>query len=255
MVRFNYTIICILVVTIVSCDKEDEKPAVPPFAQGTIFMDPDIITDSDKTLFINLSYAGQAKRTMFDHRVDKSLTLSPYLFNSFYEDGLSFEIQINPEFKDSVEAELIALKYAETIGQLPTDLRIDLETIIIHDGVEGFRGGNHSIWIYTGQSSYFENDGILEEVLVQEATHVSLDPRYAPSRAWVNAQELDGNFISHYARDFHRREDMAESFLTWLALRYRSDRIHQSHKDKILETIPNRIIFFDDLNLNMYPIE
>ena len=41
----------------------------PPFA-GTIFLDPDIITDSDKTTFVSLSYAGQATRSMFDRRVN-----------------------------------------------------------------------------------------------------------------------------------------------------------------------------------------
>ncbi len=255
MSKFKYTLISLLILITISCGKEEEKPAIPPFAKGTIFMDPDIITDSDKTTFESLSYVGQAKRTMFDHRVDKSLTLSPFLFNSYYEDGLSFEIQVNPEFQDSVKAEVIALKYAEIMGRLPIDLRVDLETITIHDGVEYFRGGYKGIWIYTGQSSYYESDGILEEVFVHEGAHVSLDQKYAPSREWVNAQELDGNFISHYARDFFRREDMAESFLAYMALRYRSDRIEEYTKAKILETIPNRIQFFDDLNLNMYPIE
>ena len=255
MVNYKFTLIFLLGLLIVSCNKEEEKPVIPPFAKGTIFIDPDIITDADKTTFVSLSYVGQAKRTMIDHRVNKSLTLSPYIFNSFYEDGLSFEIQVNPEFKDAIKAEEIALKYAEIIGRLPIDLRVDLEIITIHDGVEYFRGGNNNIWIYTGQSSYYESDGILEEVFVHEGSHVSLDQKYAPSREWVNAQELDGNFISHYARDFFRREDMAESFLAYLALRYRSDRVAQSTKDKILETIPHRIQFFDDLNLNMYPIE
>jgi len=255
MVNYKLTLIFLLGLLIVSCNKEEEKPVIPPFAKGTVFMDPDIITGEDKTTFASLSYVGQAKRTMFDHRVNKSLTLSPYLFNSFYEDGLSFEIQINPEFKDSVKAKEIALKYAEIIGRLPTDLRIDLETITIHDGVEYFRGGYKGIWIYAGQSSYYESDGILEEVFVHEGSHVSLDQKYAPSREWVNAQELDGNYISHYARDFFRREDMAESFLAYMALRYRSDRIEEYTKTKILETIPHRIQFFDDLNLNMYPIE
>lgn len=255
MVKFKYTLISLLGLLITSCNKEEEKPVIPPFAKGTIFMDPDIITEEDKTTFVSLSYAGQAERTMFDRRVENWITTTPYLFNSIYDDGLTIEIQVNPEFEDSVASKIVALKYAEVIGRLPTDLRIDVETVWIHQGVKLFGGGNNNILIHTGQSTYYENDGILEETLVHEATHTSLDPKYAPSREWVNAQELDGNFISHYARDFFRREDMAESFLAYMAIRYRSDRIAQSTKDKTLETIPNRIKFFDDLNLNMYPIE
>lgn len=252
---FKLKLIFLLGLITMSCEKEEEKPVIPPFAKGTIYIDPDIITDSDKTTFESLSYVGQAKRTMFDHRVDKSLTLSPFLFNSFYEDGLSFEIQVNPEFQDSVKAEVIALKYAEIIGRLPIDLRVDLETITIHYGSEGFRGGQKKIFIYTVHAAELEAKGILEETLIHEGSHVSLDPKYAKTSEWIAAQKADGNFISHYARDFYWREDMAESFVSYVAIRYRSDRIEQYTKDKILETIPNRIQFFDDLNLNMYPIE
>ena len=38
--------------------------AAPPFG-WTILLDPDIITDSDKTTFVSLSYAGQATFTMY----------------------------------------------------------------------------------------------------------------------------------------------------------------------------------------------
>jgi len=226
----------------------------PPFA-GTIFLDPDIITDSDKTTFVSLSYAGQATRTMFDRRVNNWIDVTPFLFNSTYDDGLSIEIQVNPEFQRSDAAEIEALKFAEVIGRLPTALRIDVETVWIHKGTEPFGGGNNNILIHTGQSTLYENDGILEETLVHEASHTSLDSKHSNSSGWVSAQESDGNFISTYARDNPTREDIAETFLLYMAIRYRSDRIDQLLEDKILETIPNRIMYFDDQNFNMYPIK
>lgn len=253
---FKYVLFALFIVAVISCSKEEEDlPPIPPFAQGTTSTDPDIITESDKTLFLSLSYLGQDERTIVDHRVGEFVTLSPYLFNSIYEDGLSVEIQVNPEFKDSIEAETLALKFAEMIGRLPYDLRVDLEILTIHYGSEAFRGGNKIIFIYTVHAAELEAKGILEETLIHEGSHVSLDPKYAKSSEWLAAQKADGNFISHYARDFYWREDIAESFVSYVAIRYRSDRIEQYTKDKILETIPNRIKFFDDLNLNMYPIE
>lgn len=43
--------------------------AVPPF-EGTIFVDPDIITASDATTFIGIGYAGTGPRVMFDRRTN-----------------------------------------------------------------------------------------------------------------------------------------------------------------------------------------
>ena len=51
------------------------------------------------------------------------------------------------------------------------------------------------------------------------------------------------------------REDIAESFLPYFAIRYRSDRISEQLKISIESTISNRIEYFDNQNFNMYPVE
>ena len=78
---------------------------------------------------------------------------------------------------------------------------------------------------------------------------------HASAPDWLAAQIADGTFISTYARDFPDREDIAESFLPYLAVRYRSERISQALADTILQTIPNRIAYFDNQSFDMYPIE
>lgn len=226
----------------------------PPF-QGTIFLDPNIITSADPTAFTSISYSGQDKRKMYDRRVNKHIRVTPFLFHASYDDGLSIEFQINPEFQNVDDAKLVALKYAEVIGQLPTALRIDIKTATVHKGDELFGGGNNDILIYTGQSLLYEKDGILEETLIHEASHTSLDSYHATSAGWVKAQKLDSAFISTYALDNPKREDIAETFLLYMAITYKSDRISASLKNKILETIPNRIAYFENQNLNTYPIE
>ena len=249
-----------LLLVLISCSKSDAQPSIPKVQQdppfdGTIFLDPDIITSSDPSTFKSLAYAGQAERTMFDRRVDDFITLNPFIFNANYTDGLSIEIQINPEFKNVAEAEIQALKYAEVFGKLPTALRSDVKTSWIHKGTEPFGGGNNNLLIYIGQSLEYENDGILEETLVHEAAHSSLDEYHSTSSGWLNAQKLDPSFISTYARDNPTREDVAETYLLYLALRYRPERISSSLKATILKTIPNRIKYFDSQNLKMYPIK
>ncbi len=228
--------------------------ADPPFS-GTIFIDPDIITSSDPTTFQRVSYSGQGSRRMFDRRVNNWITVNAYVFNASFDDGLTAEIQVNPEFGSSSAALGEAQKYGWVIGQLPTTLRADTQTVWIHKGTQPFGGGNNNLLIHTGQADLYEDDGILEETLFHEAAHTSLDADHAAASGWLAAQTDDGEFISTYASDFPDREDIAESFLVYLAVRYRSDRISQSLEERILQTIPNRISYFDNQSFDMYPID
>lgn len=227
--------------------------ADPPFS-GTIFIDPDIITPSDVTTFQSVSYSGRGFRTMYDRRVNNWITVSAYLFDASFDDGLTAEIQVNPEFGSSSAALAEAQKYGPVIGQLPTALRADVQTVWIHKGTQPFGGGNNNLLIHIGQADLYVNDGILEETFVHEAAHTSLDAAHANSSGWLAAQVADAEFISTYARDFPNREDIAESFLPYLAVRYRSNRISQSLKMTIMQTIPNRIAYFDNQSFDMYPI-
>ena len=227
--------------------------ADPPFS-GTIFIDPDIITSSDSTTFQSVSYSGQGSRTMYDRRVNNWITVNAYLFDASFDDGLTAEIQVNPEFDSTSAALAEAQKYGWVIGQLPTALRADVQTVWIHKGIQPFGGGNNNLLIHIGQADLYAADGILEETFVHEASHTSLDAAHASAPGWLAAQAADGNFISTYARDFPNREDIAESFLLYLAVRYRSDRISQSLAETILQTMPNRISYFDNQSFDMYPI-
>lgn len=225
----------------------------PPY-WGTIFIDPDIITPDDPTAFQGIEATGRGWRWMFDRRVNGWIWVEPYLFDATYGDGLSIEVQVNPEF-DAASALAEAEKYAREVGRLPTVLRKDVETMWIHQGVQPFGGGNNNILIHTGQAALYEADGILHETLVHESTHTSLDAEHRASAGWLDAQEKDGNFISVYARDYPGQEDLAETFLTWLAVRHAADRIPASMYRTILETIPYRIAYLDAQGFTMYPLD
>lgn len=253
------SILSLMLTGLFFCCTTDTEPTIPkvqfpPPFNGTIFLDPDILTPTDPSTFTGLTYSGQAQRKMFDRRVNDWITTNPFLFKANYTDGLSIEFQVNPEFKTVAEAEIQALKYAEVIGKLPIVLRKDVKTSWIHLGTQPFGGGNNNLLIHIGQSTVYEKEGILEETLIHEAAHTSLDAAHAASKGWISAQNTDPSFISTYALDNPRREDIAETFLLYVALRYRSDRISTSLKDKIIETVPNRIKYFDSQNFNMNPI-
>lgn len=229
-----------------------ESGAEPPY-WGTIFIDPDIVTPEDPTLFSGQDYAGRGLRQMFDRR-SGWVTLNAFLFDVTFSDGLTAEFQVNPEFGTRSAAEREVERFAPAIGQLPTVLRADMETVWIHQGNNPFGGGNNNILIHTGQAEEYVRDGILEETLIHEAAHTSLDAQHARSDGWLAAQAADPEFISTYARDNPFREDIAESFLTYIAVRHREDRISRQMSATIQNTIPNRLAYFDAQDLDLFPI-
>jgi hypothetical protein len=225
-----------------------EPEGTPPF-WGTIFIDPNIITEDDPSAFTNLTYAGQDNRVMYDRRVHDWTTVYAHLFDAVFDDGLTIEIQVNPEFGGPEDAQVQAEKYAFPIGQLSTRMRRDVETVWIHAGYETFGGGNNNLLIHTEMGEEYIDEGILEEVFIHEAVHTSMDADYANSQGWRDAQYADNHFISLYAQEFPDWEDLAESFLPYIAIRYFSERIPDDLKNTIKETMPNRIAFFDSLEL------
>ena len=229
-----------------------QSHAEPPF-WGTIFIDADIITPDDPTTYISLTDSGTASRTMYDRRAGW-VTDTPYLFKAQYSDDLTIEIQVNSEFANTDAARVQAAKYAPIIGQLPRALRVDVETVWIHQGTEPFGGGNNNLLIHIGQGDLYIADGILEETFVHEAAHTSLDANHAQSSGWLAAQAADNEFISVYAQDYPLREDIAESFLPYLAIAFKPATISDDLYKTITETIPNRIAYFAGLNLDMSPI-
>ena len=123
---------------------------VAPITPGTVFLDPDIITSSDPTSFLGLSYRGTGSVMMFDRRTGAFGFVNAFLFDAAFSDGLTTQIQVNPEFGSAGNAQIEAAKYGWAIGQLPNALRVDVETVWIHRGRYPFGGGNHNILIRYG---------------------------------------------------------------------------------------------------------
>ena len=207
-----------------------------------------------------MKYEGQKQREMFDRRRNSWIKNSAYIFNAIFSDGSNIEIQVNSEFSSSENAFNYAEKYSKVIGQLPNILRKDVRTVWIHKGKKPFGGGNFNLLIHTDQGDEYISKGILEETLIHEASHTSLDwpgisKNHGISKGWIEAQKADKGYISDYAEDFPNREDIAESFLPWVAVRYKADRIGEKHRNKIIKAIPNRLRYFDLQGFDMRPLK
>ena len=223
----------------------------PPFS-GTAYIHTDIITVADWSAFDSMTYTGPANRWVYDRRANEWLFQPMHLFDATFFDGLTSEIQINPEFGGQSAAAIEADKFARAVGRLPTSMRTDVDSVTVHKGLEPFGGGNRNILIHTDQAD--EYGEYLEEVLVHEAGHTSYDGDHASSPGWLAAQQQDPTFISTYARDNPTREDIAESILPWFALRY-TNVLSIVQIDAINSSIPNRLAYFDTLpfQLNLPP--
>lgn len=224
----------------------------PPYS-GTIFIERGILTENDCSTLTNVSYVGRGNKWVFDRRVNNWVLVNAYLFDVIWSDSLGSQAVVNPEFT-LAEATTEANRYAFKIGQIPHCLREDVDEIWIHKGNFDWGGGNNSILIHTDRAAYYDFLGISEETLVHEASHTSLDANHSTSTGWLNAQQVDATFISTYAQQNPLREDIAESFLTWLAVRHFPSRVSGTNFTSIIQTIPNRLAYFDAQNFNLSPI-
>ena len=116
---------------------------------------------------------------------------------------------------------------------------------------------NQNLLIHIGRSKEYIRQDILEEVFIHEGSHSSLDWAWdgvIDKTEWNKAAKKDKEYISKYAKKYPQSEDVAESIVAWIAVRYRLDRISNGHAEIILKTIPNRLQFFDEQNFDMYPL-
>ena len=220
---------------------------------GTVWINSNVITKADPTTFLGLSGAGHHHREVYDARIGHWSIIDTYVFEARYDDGVSVEVLVNPEY-DTTAARQVADRYARILGQIPTGLRVGVNMLTIHKGYEYANGGgNHDINLHEDQAEEALAKGFLEEIMLHEAVHATLDPQYNNTAEWLSAQKADGKFISTYARDYPDREDMAESLSAWFIARYAIDRMPHETLRTIYRTIPNRLAYFDALLLDMYP--
>ena len=225
-----------------------------PRYEGIPHLFPRVIEPSDPTSLGSITYAGRGERFVYDHRLDPnpSVTINAYLFNVQYA-GHEVEFRVNPEFGSSEAAQAEVETYAPALGQMPAVLLSGIKHFDIHAGHGRWRAPPGGILSHTASGEYFIRVGSMEELMVHEATHAALDKTHRDSPGWRAAQTADSVFISDYARDYPDREDVAESFLMYLAVRYLPERLTAVQRAVILRTIPNRLAYFDEQGFDMSP--
>ena len=224
-----------------------------PFS-STVYPEPRILTKTSDSTYLQATYQGQSPRSMFDRRFNVFATVDAYVFTIVFDDGNSLEALVNTEFGTEAEARAQAEQYGRSIGQLPSVLRSELEELWIHKGRELWGSVNKALYVHTDMAANYEAAGILEETLLHEAVHVSLDESHENTDEWRAAQISDDNFISTYAKNNATTEDLAESFLMWMASRYRTDTLSADNQQRIALAIPGRLSYLDNQGFDMNPV-
>lgn len=218
----------------------------PPFdaTADTVF---DIIRQDDPTQFVCLTYEGRETRQMWDKRLDGESDLNVYLFRAYFEQGPSIDIILNPEFTNPETARAEAMRYTRGLGQLPLVFRQGIKQFGIHKGNKSFHAGPGKIFMYQDKTSLRIKQKHLEESLMHEATHASLDRKHALSAPWLAAQASDKGFVTRYAARRPEGEDLAETALFAFGLLRHPGRIPPADSKAILARIPARIAVVRDI--------
>ena len=230
----------------------------PPFG-GTMWDLPDLIKSSDYTIYSTSSYQGIETRLFYDKSIPDFINYPAHVYIVNFGDDLSIDFEIYTEFTLE-EADNIEQKYAPLIGQLGNDLRRNIKSFEFLKGdevasaqrTEDLNYANitfHTDWL-TLVETRFSGDRT-EELLIHESAHLSIDPYVYGQQGWTDAVNLDGNFLSTYAKDNPDSEDIAETFQAYIAVKYFPERISNSLRDTILSVCLNRFKYFDSLNLDL----
>ena len=82
--------------------------------------------------------------------------------------------------------------------------------------------------------------------MLHDETHMSTTMRTLEgSASWLAAQEADTEFISDYAENHPLREDLAETMVAYIAVRYRRARIGEVNAVAIEEALAHRFAILD----------
>ena len=226
--------------------------------QGQIFWSPNVINDNDTSKFNrnNLRYIGVEDRKLFDRRNPDNEDMTDTHVFSLNMNNKNIEVQVNANDFNEEDAEKEAEKYLVYIGKLP-DLFLDqVRTVTIHKGdlQHLWGGGNNGLLIHTGIGEDYIDKGIVEEVLLHESTHTSLDEVFNPntpikSNEWLETVNKDDLFISRYAKENARREDLAETLPIYYAIRRKRDNLTEIDDEElelIEDALQNRFEFLDE---------
>ena len=214
----------------------------------------------------------------------KKRNMRAFSFIAEYEENIKVKIFIEYNNKDKkiskenqkLIAEKKALYFSRMFGQMPYFLKIYTKKIYVYRNDGKIRpwwvpyklfgqAWRHAPEFHLAEArcgSYYYKEGgghydECAETMIHELAHVvNYKTKLINPSKWLKARKLDKNYCSSYAKT-NSVEDFAESVVCWIGVRYKSHKMNSrfGNVKKINRFIPNRLKFFDELNLKVHPIK
>ncbi len=217
-----------------------------PYASSVVGTDFDFIVEKDPDTFVRLEEKGSGLAEMPDKADDSAeLRQQAFLFVAHFSDATRVQLAIDADFKRPDDARKEALRYTPRLGKLPTALRRGVERLVVHKGGKGVTAFSDVglIVVYSDNATERIATHDLEERFFHESVHAACDKTHAASPEWLAAQQKDRGFVTRYAEENPKGEDLAESALFAFALLHDRERLPKKDAAQIERLIPNRIAF------------
>lgn len=218
--------------------------AKPLFPNSVVSNDIDFIRADDPTVEFNLSDKGRAPLEFPGSLIERPLVLeNAYLMELKYKDGAKLEVWADPVFADYRAASGYAAKIGTALGKLPKLFREKLKHVVVHVGDRvAFSEHEGSFFVlYSANIDKRIATHDLEETCFHETIHATLELDHATSPEWLEAQKKDAAFITGYAAEKPRQEDLPESALFAYALIKHPGRMPQKVEKAVSRIMPNRL--------------
>lgn len=206
---------------------------------------PFLIADSDPSTYTDLAWVGENRiRVAHSEQSPRSV----YVYEARYADQQTISVMVDQGFARS-RADDLATFYARRVGQLPARSALDEFVVLVccSDTAAAYanRGRNRVAIFHRDERGL---SGRLGGTMLHEYAHLAYDGAAYASANWRAAVAADDQFITAYAREFPNREDVAESYVAWFAVRCSADRLLPPSEAAFLRSsIPARLAYFDDL--------
>ena len=186
---------------------------------NTVYLEPNILNAEDPSAFTSLTYMDEFSDEYYGHNCDNEfIDENFYWFEASYSRGQTVDFLISQEFGDAETADGIARIYAPILGQMPYVLREGVVDFVVFAEGDNWCATSGEIYIEHGGYADEVAEGALEESMMHEAVHASLDDNHAGGTPWLSAQENDNMFVSDYAEASPQDEDLAETFTLYYGL-------------------------------------
>ena len=155
---------------------------------GTIFVNGHWIDEHDPNSFEKVVLLPQiTEARMYDRRDNRKLSRRAWVYDLHLSDQVMYpgaptqHIRVavqKDDYPTEAEALSLAVEYGKAVGRLPYALRWNVNHLTINGGENLWGGGGHGLLVHAGYSHLykeFHKGDIIDETMVHEAGHTSLD--------------------------------------------------------------------------------